>query len=206
MSNGPSSPQSSTTMHVRLVSDSTELPVSFSEARDYLYLTEDDRDKFGRLRLQLQAAVGLCERQISGHRSFVRKTYDGILAEFPAGRIEIPLPPLYSSTSIAISYYDGDNALQTLSSTTWDVVAPSDLPAFVQPKTNESWPATYTRPDAVTVRFVAGWRDQDKVPAQLKVACLMRLEQLWDPARLDPEEMDRTIKSILDSLDYGHYA
>jgi uncharacterized phiE125 gp8 family phage protein len=195
-------------MRTRLVTASTDRAVTLAEAREYLRLPEN-YSEMGTLRRQRNAALQFCERNISGHRTFTRTTHDGYLAAFPGndGRIELPLPPLYSSTGLSVTYYNTSNALTTLSSTVYDVLVPTEAPAYLQPKQDEAWPSARLRPDAVVVRFEAGFGAATAVPEVLKEAVLMKLEHLWDPARFPkPEAVDQTVRDMLSTYDYGAYA
>ena len=69
------------------------------------------------------------------------------------GAIWLPRPPLVSVTSIA--YYDADNASQTLSTDYYTVDAKS-MPGRIMLASGYSWPATYDRPNAVTITYVCG--------------------------------------------------
>jgi hypothetical protein len=190
-------------MQLQLVSASTDLAIAVSAVADDLFITDDDQlDKLTR---KVKAAIDYCERQIPGHRPFVKKQYRMILEEFPADELEIPMPPLLGSSTITITYYDTNNASQTLSSTTWDAVVPTEAPATLKPKLDETWPSTYSRPDAVTVQFTAGWASADKVPALLKEAVSMKTEHLLDPERFGRTDVDRIVDRMLDTYDHGAY-
>lgn len=194
-------------MELRTVTASTDGAVTLAEAREYLRLPED-YSEMATVRRQRNAAIQFCERNFPGHRTFTKTIYDGILPTFPGndGIITLPLPPLVSSTGLSVTYFDTDNASQTLSSTTYDVVVPMEAQGYFLPKQGESWPSTRLRPDAVTVRFEAGFGPATAVPAVLREAVLMKLEHLWDPARfMKPEEVDQTVRDLLTTYDYGAY-
>jgi len=106
-----------------------------------------------------------------------------------------------------VKYYDTDNTLTTLSSTVYDVLGPSEAPAFLQPAEGESWPTTYQRPDSVVIRFDAGFGAASAVPDVLKEAVLMKTEQLFDPGRFpDPSKVDKAARDMLSAYDWGAYA
>jgi hypothetical protein len=197
-------------MKISVVSKSTALPVTLDEAKDHLNAPEEP--KLAELRRKMAAATAFCERRISGHRQFMAATYDGVMADFPAGdgSIEFPLPPL--KKVVSVKYYNTSNTLTTLKSsattgsTFYDEVKPSDSPGFIRPNQSETWPAVRDRPDAVTVRFEAGWPNAQNVPGPIKEAILLKTEHLWDPARVREDQMERAIQSLLDCYDYGAYA
>jgi hypothetical protein len=185
----------------------TTSPVTLDEAKEYLRITSEQEGRS--LQTALDAAVDFCQRTIPGHIQLCNCTYQVLSSGFPDDdqRWEIPVPPLVSSTAITINYYNSTNGYSTLSSTTWDAVVPTEGPAFVKAKTNETWPTTRERPDAVTLQFKAGFGPPRKVPATIKMAVLMKTEHLWDPTRFDPRaDVDQAIESLLGCYDYGRYS
>jgi len=195
-------------MQLRSTASSTVLCVSLRKAKTHLRLSTgpglvDETDLKGKLR----AAIGYVENEVVGARAFRRRTYRGILDDFPGngGEIELPIPPLYSSTTLSVTYYDSTGALQTLSSTVYDLVAPSNAPARLSPKSGESWPAVDQRPDAVQILWDAGLGSTASMPDLAREAALMKLEQLWDPERLARVDVDGAIGRLMNGQDYGHY-
>ena len=91
-------------------------------------------------------------------RALVTQTWDFTWRRFPTCReIAVPMPPLQSVTSV--SYYDTDNASQTLSSSKY-FVDTSEQPGIIRLIETETWPETYYgRPAAVTVRAIVGFGD-----------------------------------------------
>ena len=201
-------------MEAKLITLPTTTPVSLQEAKDHLYLTSDTyNDELAR---KLDEAVDYCQRRHGGRRQFCRATYDLILDAFPDDdvddRITLPYPPLvnvsyiryYNSTGGAV--YCGSSAGSTASSTAWTQVIPGERPGFVVPAFGKAWPTTRVRPDAVTVRFIAGSTAPATVPPSLKAAVKLKLEHLWDPERIDETTQEKAIDSLLAGNDYGHYA
>jgi len=200
-------------MEARLITLPTTTPVSLQEAKDHLYLTSDTyNDDLAR---KLDEAVDYCQRRIDGRRQFCRATYDLILDGFPSDdvddRITLPYPPLvnvsyiryYNSTGGAV--YCGSSGGSTASSTAWTQVIPGERPGFVVPAFGKVWPTTRVRPDAVTVRFVAGSTSPATVPPSIKAAVKLKLEHLWDPDRVEESTQEKAIDSLLECNGYGHY-
>lgn len=104
-------------------------------------------------------------------RAIATQTWELSYDAFPAGPIELPLPPLQSVTSIA--YYDADGVLRTLDPTEYVVDTESD-PGWVAPA--DSWPATYDTLNAVRIRFVAGY---ETTPAPVRAAMLLLTGELY---------------------------
>lgn len=194
---------------LRLVTAPTDTPVSMVEAKAHLRETLDDNND--EILLKLKAATDYCQRMVPGGRQFMAATYDLKLPYFPSWRIDLPIPPLNNVTWI--KYYDADNDLTTLGSTLgstastdyYHTLKPERQPGGIEPVSTTSWPATYDRPDAVTVRFVAGSTDASTVPDSAKAAVLLKLEHLFDPERVNESDMSRAIKSLLNCSRWGSY-
>lgn len=122
------------------------------------------------LNIWIQAAREMVEERTG--RSLVTQTRKIELDYFPSsGEVELLYGPVQS---IVITYYDDNNALQTLSSAEYwlhnDKVTVDD-----------SWPSTYDRPGAVILTYVAGYGSSaTDVPYQLRSAVLMRLAHLYE--------------------------
>jgi uncharacterized phiE125 gp8 family phage protein len=94
-------------------------------------------------------------------RQVVTATYDYFLGDFPLrrsgeeSRIEIPLPPLASITSV--KYVDVDGVLQTFDSASYKVTQGKE-PGQVYPAADAQWPDTQSTliDERVQIRFVAG--------------------------------------------------
>jgi len=194
-------------MHLEQITASTGPPVSLDELRDHLRIDQsvDDADLTGKLR----AATEFCQRSVGGHRQFMKATYDQVLDEFPAnGRIDLPLPPLKSVTSV--KYYDTDNTQQTLSSTAYHTITPTRQPGRVELVDGEAWPTTKVRPDAVKVRFVAGATSTTGVDPTVKQAVYLLVGH-WNENREAtaagsvPREIELGLRSLLGANEYGAY-
>lgn len=161
-------------MGLSLVTAPTAEPVSIAEAKQYLRVTstiEDDRiaDLIASAREDLDGNAGWLGRAI------MPQTWDFTLDHLPprhltpmyqtrrsALAIEIPLPPLQSVT--AVTYLDQDAATQTLSTEVYAAVTKTE-PGEIVLLQGQSWPLTAQQPDAVTIRFVAGYT---KVPQKIR--------------------------------------
>ncbi len=96
-------------------------------------------------------------------QTYQRTNPDGTSTE----AIELPSPPVQSVTSV--KYFDAANVLQTLSPTLYDADV-KGLSPRICPSYNNAWPATYSKPNAVVVRYVAGYGTAADVPARIRVA------------------------------------
>lgn len=150
-------------------------PVSLTEVKAHCRV--DDTDSDAVLTVLLNAAVNHLDgwTGILG-RAMVTQSWRQDYGAF--GRLRLPLGPVASITSI--TYYDGDNAQQTLADSVY-VLRTDSLGAYVELKPDQSWPSAYSRTDAVSVTYVAGTEAAD-VPAALKAAILLMVSH-WNENR-----------------------
>lgn len=139
-------------------------------------------------------------------RALLTQTWDLKLDAFPgdryfrwdhAGRtfsdeIQIPLPPLQSVTSI--SYVDTNGATQTLASSVYQVVTNGKWPARIVAAYGQTFPEARDQPNAVTVRFVAGYGTASDVPAQVHHALRLLISQWYE--NREPVVVGKTAASL----------
>lgn len=104
-------------------------------------------------------------------RALISQTWIDSSSGFPVGAaLPVALAPLISVS--AITYYDSDNVLQTLDAASYGVFDRYDG-GYVKLHSGQSWPSTYTRDDAVSVVYVAGYGSAPAdVPATIRLAAL----------------------------------
>lgn len=178
---------------LRVVSYATEEQVSLEQAQQHLRL-----DLYGSPpshpddslieNVYLPAARAYCE-VISG-RAFVPQTYELGIGAFPRpfvaysrGGIALPIGPVTSVTSI--TYTDSAGVEQTLAASAY-TVDPYTEPGYCYPVANTYWPDTLDVPNAVKVRFQAGYdlpssSPQDNpFPPQYRAAVLLMLAHYYE--------------------------
>ncbi len=160
-------------------------PVSLQEAKTQVkarYHDDDDAD----IQAYLDAAVDHLDgwSGILG-RALINQTWRADFSQF--GTImRLPLAPLQSVTSV--TYYDGDNAQQTLATSVYGVHTDSRGP-FVELLYGQAWPTIYPRRDAVSVTFVVGYgATADSVPARLKAAIRLHVAHLYETRETEFEK------------------
>lgn len=137
-------------------------PVSLAEAKLHLRVTHTTED--GHIEDLLAAATEWCEER-SG-MSFMTRTYELQLAEFPAnGIIELPMGPVVSTQ---VEYYDEDRTNQNLAVGWYDDLY--SRPPRIYLREGYAWPTTGTFHDAVRIVYDAGVADPALVPARAKQA------------------------------------
>lgn len=111
-------------------------------------------------------------------RRLITQTVELVLDEFPAGEIDLLLPSVQSITSV--KYLDSAGAEQTVINTDYSLDN-SKSPARVLLDTGARWPATYAVPNAVRVRYVVGYGDDDaSVPANIRLWITAMVVQALD--------------------------
>lgn len=132
-------------------------PLTVQEATDFSRITEDSEDD--NVEGLIRSARAHVE-QLTG-RALITQTWDLYLDEFPYcytaegwRYIDIPKPPLQSVTFV--KYYDSAGVQQTLATSEYTVDSQRE-PGRVYQAYGKSWPSTYPIPNAVQVRFIAGY-------------------------------------------------
>jgi len=153
-------------------------PVTTAEARAHLRVDEIEED--GLIDRNIKTATQRLDGAsgILG-RCLIAQTWDYSIPCFPY-EIEIPLPPCQSISSI--SYLDDNGDAQALAMEDYQAFGLNGLPpAFIRPAFGQSWPTTRRQPEAVTVRFVAGFGSTGAdVPDDLRQAILAHVAQMYD--------------------------
>ena len=112
-------------------------------------------------------------------------------------RIYIPRPPLASVDSV--KYHDTTNTQQTLDPSNYNVILGEFEPGFIEPALPNSWPSTYIRGDAVTVRFTTTVAPYQRAVFQRAVylVCGWFNENREGQAK-DVEAIDRLVMQLCD--------
>ncbi len=165
-------------MTLEVVTSTTGKPVTLQDAKEHLNITDNNDDN--RVFELIDVATDYVERAIGGERQLMQATYDDTLPHFPhrwhhhrhgtarLDRIYLKRPPLQSVTSV--TYFDESEVSTILPSTDYHVITPDESQGFIQRRHEIAWPATFSRPDAVVVRFIAGYADAESVPITIKHA------------------------------------
>lgn len=150
--------------------------LSLSEAK--LELRVDHTDEDERI-AKLVAAATLHVEKLIG-RALIAQTWRQDFEAFD-GELRLPIGKVISIASI--TYYDSDNSTQTLASSVY-THAQDALGPYVYLKPDQEWPATYERPDAVRVTWVAGdGTTASDVLANDRAAVIQVLKDLYEPPK-----------------------
>jgi uncharacterized phiE125 gp8 family phage protein len=147
--------------------------VSIADARAHLRVDHSDDDTY------IDALIGAATTAVQERlgRTLGIATWDYRLDSagiYWGGDIRLPMPPLLEVLSV--SYFDSDNASQ--------VYAPANYRAFgtggrggIRLAGGASWPSVRSGPEAVTIRYKAGY---DDVPEPIKQAIKLLIGQLYN--------------------------
>lgn len=153
-------------------------PLTLGEVRSHLRIDGAEDDV---LLLSLIRAARQHVEEMSS-RALLTQTWELTLDYFPGYRasadcwdsplsaITLPRPILQSVSSV--KYVDTNGTLQTLAITDYQVLSKSE-PARIVPAYGLYWPPTRYQPEAVTVRYIAGWTTAALVPQPIKQAMLL---------------------------------
>ena len=137
-------------------------------------------------------------------RALMPQTWDHTLDAFPwAGQeIELPIWPLQSVTSI--TYTDFTNTPTVWPSSNYFVDAVSK-PGRVVLASSQAWPSVTLRSaNAVVIRYIAGYADQNSVPWNTKTALMLLVENWYENREpimaqrgVVPAEIEFTVRALL---------
>ncbi len=121
-------------------------------------------------------------------RRLITQTVELVLDGFPSSHIDLTLPDAQAITSI--KYIDTAGAEQTLTGTVYQLDADS-TPSRALLKYDQEWPETQDVPNAVRVRFTAGYGDAPTdVPTNIRLWIIAHVCQALDnPSGLDTENL-----------------
>ena len=149
-----------------LVTPPTEYPVSLAEAKAQFRETSADEDAtIARL---ISAAVAHLDAQGVLGRAMVTQTWSQAF-HAPWARVFTKIP---ASALVSATYYDENNVSQSLTIGDYSILKHTDW-SFICPNDGISWPTTYSRPDAITFVFTAGYGDPHDVPENIRHAILL---------------------------------
>ena len=158
---------------IRTVEPATE-PITLAEAKAHARVDVATDDSL--ITALIVAARNVAENELQ--RAIISQTWKLVDATFPDGSnaLDLPFPTLQSVTSV--KYWNTSGVQITLTAGTDYYVDTVGQPGQIVPVT--SWPATYARPDAVEVVYVAGWANAAAVPQSVKQWMLLMVATMYD--------------------------
>ena len=131
----------------------------------------DHNEQNGLLEMLIEAATSRAESYegVIG-RALIAQTWRQDYGAF-GDCLRLPVGDLIAVTGV--TYYDGANALQTLSTGVYTAFSDA-RGAYLALQPQQSWPAAYDRPDAVHVTWAAGFgAAASDVPGAIRLGMLM---------------------------------
>jgi len=155
-----------------LITSASTLPVSIAQAKEHLRITHADHDAM--IADLIFAAAREFENK--SNECLSRQTWDLVLSDAEVKEV-IKFHKYPVLGIVSISYFDGDNAAQSLTSSNGDFFTfINGRPAVVDFSADETV-TTYERQDAMTIRFTAGY---SVLPYDIKQALLSRVYRLYE--------------------------
>lgn len=176
-------------MSLVLVTAPTSLPVTLAEVKAGARLDSDVETDDALIAGYVRSAVSQIDGRDGGiGLALLTQTWDYKIDCFPLrGRydeIRLPLAPVQSVTSI--TYVDLAGASQTLATSRYQLAGVGDAEARIVTAYGYDWPDTRDQPEAVTVRFVAGYGDtHNDVPEQIRHALMAMVRDQFDGCSSD---------------------
>lgn len=167
----------------------TVKPISVDELKHQTRISfNDDDDTISRY---IDAATDHLERILG--RAIINQTWKVEADQFCS---TIRLPRGAVSSVVSVKYYDGGNVQQTASASLYGLFTDS-LGPFIELKPSQSWPATYSRRDAVEITWVCGYgATADAVPQGLRQTIALLASEMY-------EHRQSTAQGGWDELPYG---
>lgn len=195
-------------------------PITLAQAREWLKLDTSGSPAANADDDIVEALITTVREHVEkvAGRALCTQTWDLMLDEFPADKfgydasIKIPLPPLQYVNFI--QYLDADGVWQTLAASAYQVTGGGAFrPAKVQPAYGQSWPDTRDQPEAVRLRFTAGYLDnsspgdtQEGVPGPLKTAIRASLAHFYENRGDKGVELPDQAAALVASYRIGMFA
>ena len=173
-------------------------PISHADAKLWLRLDHTTED------VLVDSLIRMVREQVEEHGiAVITQTWDFQLDRFPPV-IRIPKTPVQEISSI--SYIDTNGDTQPLAASKYTVDVRS-TPARIVPAFGTSWPSARSEPNAVTVRFVAGYSG-GATPAEIPERILQAMRLALTSAyamRADHDAAQTAVARVLDNYEIYYY-
>jgi uncharacterized phiE125 gp8 family phage protein len=170
-------------MGIRVITPPTSEPVTLDEVKAWARIDDTTDEAANTATDALISSLVTAAREEAEQtvgRSILEQTLELTLERFPCwGRsIELPRPPLTDVASV--TYFDAGNATVVMDEAAYVLLDASEaVPPSIYPAPGGFWPDAYHRPDAVRIRYTAGWPNAAAVPENIKTWIKLRVSTLW---------------------------
>lgn len=151
-------------MQLALDTAPAELPITVADIKTHARIETSDDD--GLLASYLDAAMAFVDGKGVLGRAIVTQTWEQSFRS-PYGMVRAMMSVAQEITEVA--YYDTDNVNQTDELSDYFLTGADDR-KWIVPVDGKSWPSTYNRPDAIRVKYTAGYGAASAVPESVKQA------------------------------------
>jgi len=159
---------------LKLITGPVGEPVLPEDVRLYGRISSDVTDAT----LNLLIASARQEAEGYQNRAYIAQTWELVFDSFPICPIRIPLPPLISLVSVAITDISGTVTAMSL---TDFIVDSSGANGSINLKYGKNWPSVIPEYAGVVIRFTAGYGDSDfVVPDRVKTAIILGAVYRYD--------------------------
>ncbi len=176
----------------KITSSPSYEPVTLSEMKEHLRITDSTEDDF--IITLIQVAREYCEHY--ENRAYCLQTVTAKYSAF-GERIILPVNPVIEIESI--TYIDNSGITQTLDSSQYEIDNYS-CPAFVYPAYGISFPNVRDVPNPITITYTAGYDAEpslgEDVPARVKHAIKLLVGHLY-------EHREENSEMILTNIPFG---
>lgn len=181
-------------MSIKIITPVTTEPVSLADAKSHLYVSAANHDT-------VISALIVAAREFGEHytgRALAPQTLEMALDRFPAGDITLERAPVTSIVSV--KYTDTAGVERTLAANAYALSA-YGLSNRLSPGYAMTWPTARDAPDAVRIRYVAGY---EALPRIVRSGLLLLIGHLFENrqavSELKPEEMPLGALACLDTV------
>lgn len=148
-------------------------PISLADAKAECRVYHSDQDSL--ILGYIEASVSIVEAILG--RSLIEQTWQVDVGCFDS-RIYLPVGNLIAVTEIV--YYDSANESVTLDEAVYGAFTDRCGP-YVATLSGQSWPAAYSRTDAIRITWNAGYGPADSdVPAAIRMAIKLAIREWYD--------------------------
>lgn len=166
-------------MALKLIIAATGLAISVAEAKVHLKVDTVDEDAL--IEIYIKAATEAAEQMIG--RAIMPQTWELTEEAFPAV-LQLTRIPVVSIASL--KYFDNDGVQQTLSNTLYQLDNFDDFSsARVVPAYGSNWPSTRLVPNAVVLRYLAGYANAGDVPSSIKDWIYLQVGAMYENRELE---------------------
>lgn len=161
-------------MSLKLITTPSLMPITLAEAKAHLGVDLADDDT--RITTMIGAATEAAE-QATG-RAIMPQVWELSLAQFPCA-FALTKAPVASVTNL--KYLDSTGVLHVLDPALYDLDNTDDYSAArVLPAYGTVWPVARCHPNAVTLRYQAGYADAAAVPDSIKSWIKLQVGAMFD--------------------------